>query len=118
MIDFKQKIAEQISKQANIPEEVIYGYIEIPADEKMGDFAFPCFKLAKELKKAPQIIAQELKEKIAFEDELIKEVNVVNGYLNFTIQNQAMIETVLKEINQKQEHYGESDLRKRQKSCN
>ena len=111
MIDFKQKIAKQISKQANLPEEEIYGYIEVPTDEKMGDFAFPCFKLAKELKKAPQMIAQELKEKMTFEDGMIKEINVVNGYLNFTIQNQAMVETVLQEIDKKQEHYGESDLR-------
>ena len=55
MIDFKQKIAEQISKTTNIPQEQIIEYIEIPADEKMGDFSFPCFKLAKELKKSPQI---------------------------------------------------------------
>ena len=96
MIDFKQKIAEQISKVASLPEEEIYGYIEVPTDEKMGNFAFPCFKLAKELKKAPQLIAQELKEKITFEENLVKEVNVVGGYLNFTIQEKAMAETVLK----------------------
>ena len=110
MIDFKQKIAEQISKAANLPQEEIYEYIEVPTDEKMGDFAFPCFKLAKELKKAPQMIAQDLKEKIVFEDGSIKEINVVNGYLNFTVQNQAIVETVLKEINDKKEHYGESTI--------
>ena len=110
MIDFKRKIAEQISKTANLSQEEIYEYIEVPTDEKMGDFAFPCFKLAKELKKAPQMIAQDLKEKIVFEDGSIKEINVVNGYLNFTIQNQAIVETVLKEINDKQEHYGESTI--------
>lgn len=110
MIDFKQKIAEQISKVASLPEEEIYGYIEVPADEKMGDFAFPCFKLAKELKKAPQMIAQELKEKMTFEEDFMKEVNVVGGYLNFTIQGKVMAETVLKEISSKQEHYGESTI--------
>ena len=110
MIDFKQKIAEQISNVTNLSENEVYGYIEIPSDKKMGDFAFPCFRLAKELKKSPQIIAEELKEKMTFEENLIKEVNIVNGYLNFTIQSQTMIETVLKEINSKQEHYGESDI--------
>lgn len=110
MIDFKQKIAEQISKVASLPEEEIYGYIEVPADEKMGDFAFPCFKLAKELKKAPQMIAQELKEKMTFEEDFMKEVNVVGGYLNFTIQGKVMAETVLREISSKQEHYGESTI--------
>ena len=110
MIDFKQKIAEQISNVTNLSENEVYGYIEIPSDKKMGDFAFPCFKLAKELKKSPQIIAEELKERMTFEENLIKEVNIVNGYLNFTIQSQTMIETVLKEVNSKQEHYGESDI--------
>ena len=110
MIDFKQKIAEQISNVTNLSENEVYGYIEIPSDKKMGDFAFPCFRLAKELKKSPQIIAEELKEKMTFEENLIKEVNIVNGYLNFTIQSQTMIETVLKEVNSKQEHYGESDI--------
>ena len=51
MIDFKQKIAEQISNIANLPENKVYEYIEIPSDKKMGDFAFQCFRLAKELKK-------------------------------------------------------------------
>ena len=50
MIDFKQKIAEQISKTTNIPQEQIIEYIEIPADEKMGDFSFPCF--SKRIKKS------------------------------------------------------------------
>jgi len=110
MIDFKQKIAEQISKVADLPEEEIYGYIEIPTDEKMGDFAFPCFKLAKELKKAPQMIAEDLKQNMTFDENLMKEVNVVNGYLNFSIQSRAIAETVLKEIHTKQEHYGESTI--------
>ena len=47
MIDFKQKIAGQISKTTNIPQEQIIEYIEIPTDEKMGEFSFPCYKLAK-----------------------------------------------------------------------
>ena len=51
MIDFKQKIAEEISKKVNLPKEEICEYIEVPTDEKMEDFSFPCFKLAKELKK-------------------------------------------------------------------
>lgn len=110
MVDFKQKIAEQISKVTKLSEEEIYGYIEVPADEKMGNFAFPCFKLAKELKKAPQIIAQDLKDQMMFEDGLMKEINVVGGYLNFTIQGKAMAETVLKEINAKQEDYGKSTI--------
>lgn len=110
MIDFKEKISEQISKITNLPQNEVYAYIEVPSDKKMGDFAFPCFKLAKELRKSPQMIAEEIKEKIEFEGNLIKEINIVNGYLNFTINNRAMIETVFNEISEKQENFGESNI--------
>lgn len=112
MIDFKEKISKQISKITNLPQNEVYAYIEVPSDKKMGDFAFPCFKLAKELRKSPQMIAEEIKEKIEFEENLIKEINIVNGYLNFTINNQAMVETVFKEIDEKQENFGESNIGK------
>ena len=114
MIDFKQKIAEQISKTTNIPQEQIIEYIEIPADEKMGDFSFPCFKLAKELKKAPQMIAQEIKDNIEFEDGFMQSIEVVNGYLNFYIMPQEYISNVLTEIANKKENYGESTVGKGQ----
>lgn len=108
MIDFKQKIAEQISKVTNLPENEIYGYIEIPTDQKMGDFAFPCFKLAKELKKAPQMIATELQEKLQFDVDFMQKVEVAGGYLNFTIQPKMFVESVLNEIADKNEDYGRS----------
>ena len=60
------------------------GYIEIPPNSEMGDFAFPCFKLAKELKKAPPAIAVELKEQLTA-DEVIERIDVAGGYLNFFI---------------------------------
>ena len=110
MIDFKQKIAEQISNIANLPENKVYEYIEIPSDKKMGDFAFPCFRLAKELKKSPQLIAEDLKNKMSFDENIIDEIDNLNGYLNFKVSKQAMIKTVMEEINLKQEHYGESEI--------
>lgn len=106
MVDFKQKIADQISKVTNISQEEIYEYIEIPTNEKMGDFSFPCFKLAKQLKKAPQAIAEDIKSKVEFEDMLIQKVDVVNGYLNFYVHPQAYISNVLTEIASKKENYG------------
>ena len=64
MIDFKDKIAEEISKVLELTKEDLKDYIEIPKETKMGDYALPCFKLAKEMKKSPVIIANEIKEKI------------------------------------------------------
>ena len=85
MIDFKKKIAEEISKIVNIEKKEIETYIEKPIDNKNGDYAFPCFRLAKELKKAPPIIANEIKEKIELDTSIIEDVQVVGGYLNFYI---------------------------------
>ena len=64
MKNFKQIIAKQISKIINIDEQELTSYIETPKDTKNGDYAFPCFRLAKELRKAPPVIANEIKEKI------------------------------------------------------
>ena len=113
MIDFKQIIAEKISKATEISENEIYSYIEIPPNSEMGDYAFPCFKLAKSLKKAPPVIAGELKEKIEL-DENIEKVEMAGGYLNFYINKLKLAETVLTEIDEKGEKYGATNIGKDQ----
>ena len=79
----------------------------------MGDFAFPCFKLAKQLKKSPIAIAAEIKEKIET-DEYIEKIEEKSGYLNFYINNIKLSEEVLKEIDDKKENYGKSENPKNQ----
>ena len=111
MIDFKQIIAKTIAEVVNIDEKELKSYIEIPKDANNGDYAFPCFRLAKELKKAPPMIANEIKEKIKINEKIIEKVEVVGGYLNFYIQQEQMVEEVLKEINA-QEEYGKSEIGK------
>lgn len=107
MIDFEKIIAEAISNVTNIEEEKLITFIEIPKDTTNGDYAFPCFKLAKELKKAPQIIAEEIKSKIELDNNLIKEIVVIGGYLNFYINTQVLATEVLQEISASDE-YGKS----------
>ena len=87
MKDFKQIIANKISEATQIDEKELVTYIETPKDTQNGDYAFPCFRLAKELRKAPPIIANEIKEKIEEMQEIpeIEKVEVVGGYLNFFI---------------------------------
>ena len=109
MIDFKKKIAEEISKTVSIEKEEIETYIERPIDNKNGDYAFPCFRLAKELKKAPPIIANEIKEKIELDTSIIEDVQVVGGYLNFYINKETITKEVLEEIS-KTEKYGKSNI--------
>ena len=111
MTNFKNIIAKEISKIVNIQEKELETYIEVPKDSSNGDYAFPCFRLAKELKKAPPIIAEDIKEKLKIEGETIEKVEVVGGYLNFYINQKLLTKEVLTEISKKEE-YGKSDIGK------
>ena len=108
MKNFKQIIAKQISKTIEINAKELEGYIETPKDSKNGDYAFPCFRLAKELRKAPPAIASEIKEKLEPVEE-IEKVEVAGGYLNFFINKSTLAEEVLGEIS-KTEQYGKSKV--------
>ena len=110
MKDFKQIIAKQISKTIDINEKELESYIETPKDSKNGDYAFPCFRLAKELRKAPPVIANEIKEKIETVEE-IEKIEVAGGYLNFFINKTILAKEVLEEIS-KAEQYGKSEIGK------
>ena len=105
MIDFKKIIGEKIAKVAELDVLEVTSYIEIPPNTDLGDYAFPCFKLAKVMRKAPPVIAAELKEKIEV-DELISKIEIAGGYLNFFINRLAITECVLKEIEEKGENFG------------
>lgn len=108
--NFKQIIAKQISKTIDINEKELESYIETPKDSKNGDYAFPCFRLAKELRKAPPAIANEIKEKIEAVEE-IEKIEVAGGYLNFFINKSILAKEVLEEIS-KAEQYGKSEIGK------
>ena len=110
MKKFKQIIAKQISKTIDINEKELESYIETPKDSKNGDYAFPCFRLAKELRKAPPAIANEIKEKIETVEE-IEKIEVAGGYLNFFINKSILAKEVLEEIS-KNEQYGKSEIGK------
>ena len=112
MIDFTKIIAEEIAKQIGLDTNEIKEFIEIPSNKDMGDYSFPCFKLAKELRKAPQMIATELKEKLKFDESTISKVEVVGGYLNFFVNSEAIAKSVFEEIDSKKENYGSSNIGK------
>ena len=110
MIQFKEKIADAISNATQIEKQEIEGYIEIPKDDKNGDYAFPCFRLAKTMKKAPQAIAEEIKEKILIDDKIIEKIEVLGGYINFYINKTLLAKEVLEEL--EKEEYGKTELGK------
>ena len=109
MINFKNKIASYIAEVINLDANQIESYIEVPKDGANGDYAFPCFKLAKELRKAPPVIANEIKEKIKIDSNVVEKIEVVGGYLNFYINKELLVKETIQEI-QNAENYGASNI--------
>ena len=109
MINFKDEIAEKLKEIVEIDKKELLSYIEVPKDNKNGDYSFPCFRLAKELKKAPQMIANEIKEKINLEGTGIDKIEVVGGFLNFFVSKNVITKEVLEEITKKEE-YGRAKI--------
>lgn len=115
MIDYKRKIARNICNIVNISEEELERYIEVPPNSDMGDYSFPCFRLAKELKKSPMLIAEEISSKIELDEELFEKLENTSGYLNFFVNKKKLVEQVLNEIDNKKENYGKCDIGKTKK---
>ena len=109
MIDFKSIIAKAISEVVNIDEIEIKKSIEKPKGSENGDYAFPCFRLAKDLHKAPPMIANDIKENIKVDENQITKIEVVGGYLNFFINKEILVKEVLNEMSENKE-YGKSTI--------
>ncbi len=110
MIDFKEEIAKKIAEVVQLDKNELMQYIEIPPNAELGDYAFPCFKLAKTLRKAPPMIATEIKKNIVIDGKIIEKIDVVGGYLNIYINKETLIKTTLGEVASKKEKYGSSNL--------
>ena len=112
MQDFKVSVATCLKQHIEeMTLEEITALIEVPPNKEMGDFAFPCFKLAKVFRKAPNMIAEELSSKIVAEG-VISKVTPLGGYINFFVNKSQLAETVIKDVLTKKEKYGHSDLGK------
>lgn len=109
MLDFKKIIADSIAKVVEMDSEVLYTFLEVPKDSINGDYAFPCFKLASKLHKAPEVIARDIKEKMVLDSNFIERVDVISGYLNFFINKMTIAKVVINEFRDKDE-YGKSDI--------
>ena len=112
MQDFKVAVATCLKEHIEeLTLEEITALIEVPPNKDMGDFAFPCFKLAKVFRKAPNMIASELSEKIEAKG-VISNVTPLGGYINFFVNKSQLAETVIKDVLTKKEKYGHSNLGK------
>ena len=107
-MDYRQIIADLIDIEG-VDKADIYDSITIAKDSSLGDYALPCFKFAKVMRKSPVMIANELAENMR-SDANIKSVTPVNGYLNFFIDKDSYNKRVLDEVVSKGDDYGKSDL--------
>ena len=104
MTDIKKIISSLIEKEINVD---VYDLIKEIDDSSKGDYAFPCFALAKELHKAPNQIADELASTI--KDESIEKIESVNGYLNFFINKEYLTKIVFEEYDKVKSNYGKEE---------
>lgn len=110
MVDFKQVISESLKlKIEDMTIEEIKALLEIPPNKDMGDYAFPCFKLAKIFRKSPNMIAEEIAKEIELTDEISKVINL-GAYVNFFVNKGQLAKKVINQILTEKENYGKSDF--------
>ena len=108
---FIASIIEQLTAATPLDADAVEAALSVPPNEAMGDYAFPCFALAKQLRKKPNEIAADLAGKIAPNDR-IREARPVGPYVNFFVQPAAFIAWVLNEARERGKQFGYSDIGK------
>ena len=109
---FKINLAQNIQAALktlgqDLTNNEVLSMIEVPSNSEMGDFAFPCFKFAKALKKSPIVIANEIAALLK-DIDFVENINVVSSYINFFIKKTIYVEQTLKEVLKKQYDFGKS----------
>ncbi len=94
-MDFKTEIASVLNQMIDLPIGEIQALLEVPPQREMGDFALPCFKLAKTLRQSPIQIAQQLSALFSPLPACLTHVQVQGGYLNFFINRSLLIAKVM-----------------------
>lgn len=121
-MDMKQIIAGRIADAAQASFENcaltvadVTAMLETPPDKKLGDYALPCFRLSKTLRKAPQMIASALAEKMSGEE--IDRVEVVGGYMNIFVSRGSLAEGIVKAVLAHPGRWGSSEVGKGKTVC-
>ena len=110
MIDYKIKVAELFSGLVDdVTLEDIYGMVEIPPNSHLGDFAVPCFRFAKTMRKSPNMIAETIASQIPADENFYK-VDNEGHYVNFFVSKTSYAKDILTEIHSKKEKYGTKDI--------
>ena len=107
-MDHKKEIAVRLSKITGLSEEETFKLLEIPPQLDMGDFAFPCFVLAKTLRKAPPMIAADIAADESLKDSVFEAKNV-GPYVNFFIDRSHLASQTIKDVLSSGDGYSSSD---------
>lgn len=107
-MDYKVKIAELIKQHVDLDVETIEKLIEIPPKPEMGDYAFPCFQLSKVMRKAPNMIAEELKGLL--DSEGFEKIENLGPYLNFFVEKGIFAEKTITKVLEEGDNYGASNV--------
>ena len=107
MINFKEEFANCLSKTIDRDKQEIIRYIELPPDSNLGNLSFPCFSLAKDLKKSPIDIAKDLKDKLHSDIFIFSEIN---GYVNAMIKQEILYKETITEILEKIEKFRDLEI--------
>lgn len=108
-MDYKLEISKLIAGlDIGLSQEEVFNLIEVPKNSDMGDYSFPTFRLAKTMRKAPNLIAEELVSKI--NSDLFSEVKTVGPYINFYLDQTKFNQVVLDKVFEEKERYGSSKM--------
>lgn len=107
-MDYKKKIAELINSKVDLEVEKIEQLIEIPPRPEMGDYAFPCFQLSKVMRKAPNMIAEELKNQLSSEG--FEKIENLGPYINFFVDKGEFSKNTIEKILKEKDNYGKSNI--------
>ena len=102
---FVEEIVTLVSNASGLAAGDLAGLISVPPNPEMGDYALPCFTLAKSLRRAPNQIAGELAQKVLPKGR-ITGVRAVGPYLNFFVSQTAFVEETLTELLARGQDYG------------
>lgn len=107
-MDYKLEIAKKINGFVDMELDKVIELIEIPPQTNMGDYAFPCFQLARVMRKSPNMIAIELSGKVKA-DNIVEKAEAVGGYVNFFVNKKEYIKLMVQEVLEKGEKFGSSE---------
>ncbi len=115
-MDFRSSIVAALAAATELSAQEIADMLETPPNPELGDFAFPCFRLAKTLRKAPPLIASELAESLV-PPAGVRGIKAVGPYVNFTLDRSSLASAVLSRVFSEKERYGGNDEGRGRTAC-